>query len=142
MITSNDIKGILKADFEAVFGVSGNIDINPPQHERMVTEQFVIVMPAGVDNGQLERCFPRVCFYVPKVLDLYGDGQEYYTSNNDRLNEIEGLIINHCRSAVYGKKGEHTYLYRIEEMTQEDDIDTWSNFINARIRFEVVNTKL
>ncbi len=146
MISGGNIKNILIKDVKnnPVFGSIAEIvkDNHAPVENGSVGERIVVVLPGSVDNGQFSRSFPRICIYVPYVSFVKPDKTKYYRPDNARLTEIEEECVKVFRSGVYGEHGDEVYVYKLEDITQEDDPDTWSNFINVKIRFEVVNTKL
>lgn len=146
MISGGNIKNILVKDMKEnpVFGDISEIvkDNHAPVYEGNVKERIVIVLPGGVDNGQLSRSFPRICIYVPYVSFVNPDKTKYNRPDNARLTILEDECMQVFRSEVYGEFEGEVYIYKMEDITQEDDPDTWSNFLNVRIRFEVVNTKL
>jgi hypothetical protein len=146
MISTGNIKNILLRDVKAnpVLGLIPEIvkDTHAPVTEGSATERIVIVVPGGADNGQFERAYSRVCIYIPDVKFTKGDGPKYYVPNNGRLTELENACIAMFRSGIYGKSGEEVYIYKLDTITQESDPETWSSFLNVRIKFEVVNTKL
>jgi hypothetical protein len=145
MIPNDDIKTILLNDVKAnaVFASTGEIVKNEhsPVTEGDVNERIVIVLPGGCDNGQMQRSYPRVCIYVPKT-KCVKKGITYYRESGGRIKELERECINMFRSGVYGETDGESYIYKLEEMTTEDDPETWSNFLNVKLKFEVVNTKL
>ena len=151
MIACSEIKDILyevvKSD--PVLGVIPEIakDVHAPVKEGYVRERIVIVLPGGVDNGQFSRSFPRVCIYVPdlKQVDGVSAGSTtgtYYRPDGARLKSLENHCIDRFRSSVYGSRNGNVYLFAIDETTTEDDPETWSHFLNIRLRFEAVNTQL
>lgn len=146
MISVSDIKDILIRDVKAnaVFGSISEIvkDKHAPVIEGSVNERIVVVIPGGVDNGQLSRSYPRICIYVPFVSFTSKDKTKYYRPDNARITELERECVKTFRSMIYGVFGDETYVYKIEEITIEDDDETFSNFLNVRLKFEVVNTKL
>ena len=116
------------------------IDKHAPVKEGAVTERIVVVLPGGIDNGQLSRSFPRICIYVPYINYVKDSNMEYYTPNRKRLTALQNHCIGKFRSGEYVK--EHCCLYELDTVTTEDEPDTWSSIVNVRLRFEVVNTKL
>ena len=152
MISGSEIKDILyevvKSD--PVLGVIPEIakDVHAPVKEGSAGERVVIVLPGGVDNGQFSRSFPRVCIYVPDCVSagsttLAGSTTgTYYRPDGARLKAIENHCIERFRSSVYGSRNGNVYLFGIDEIETEDDPETWSHFLNMRLRFETVNTKL
>lgn len=143
MISTGNIKNILINDLKAneIFGQIQTVkDVHDPVFEGKVSERIVVVIPGGADNGQLERAFPRVCIYVPKI--KFTSNTTYYRPDNARLTSLENECMRAFRSGIYGKFEEEVYVYKLEDIEMEDDPETWSNFLNVRLRFEVVNTKL
>ncbi|MDR3142698.1 MAG: hypothetical protein LBU37_13380 [Tannerellaceae bacterium] len=146
MISTGDIKNILLRDVKAnpALGMIAEIekDGHAPVTETSVAERIVIVLPGGMDNGPISRAFPRICVYVPDDKINRPKGSRYYKPGGKRLNQLENECIRAFRSGVYGTYGEEVYTYKLEDIVQESDPDTWSHFLNVRLRFEAVNTKL
>jgi hypothetical protein len=146
MLTLDEIKSILvrAVKSDAVLGAIPEIrkDRHEPVTEGRVHERIVIVVPGGYGNGQFQRCYPRICIYVPRLTVRKGDKTKYYAPDGVRLKELERACIEMFRSGAYGVHGGASCLYRLDEITYEDDPATWSDFLNVRLRFEVVNTKL
>jgi hypothetical protein len=146
MLAPGDIKNILvrAVKSNAMLGAIPEIkkDRHAPVVEGNVHERIVIVIPGGSDNGQFQRCYPRICIYVPYLTVSKGDKTKYYAPDGVRLTELENVCIGMFRSGVYGTHGAEAYIYRLDELIQEDDPETWSNYLNVRLKFEVVNTKL
>jgi len=146
MISGGKIKDILlkvvKSD--PIFGAFPEIKKNKhrPVTKETVKERIVIVLPGGTDNGPLERSYPRICIYIPDVEITDTDKTKYDTPDEGRLTELE----NHCQSKfsslIYGEFGDERYFYKLEDIVTEEDSETWSHFLNVRLKFEVVNTKL
>ena len=145
MIPGSEIKNILVevAKNDPILGIIPEIkkDEHAPVKEGSVKERVVIVLPGGVDNGQLSKSFPRMCIYVPDLKEVDGK-TTYYKPNGIRLAEIERHCTERFRSAVYGNHNGEVYLFGIDDINTENDPETWSTFLNVRLRFEVVNTKL
>jgi hypothetical protein len=146
MMALGDIKNILVRTVKsnAVLGAFPEIkkDRHEPVTEGKVRERIVIMIPGGSGNGQFQRCYPRICVYVPRQTVRKEDKTKYYESNGKRLTELENVCIGMFRSGVYGVHGAETYIYRLDELILEDDPETWSDFLNVRLKFEVINTKL
>jgi len=146
MIVLDDIKNILISDLRAnnVFSSIVNItkDVHDPILNNNVIERIVIVIPGGADNGQFERAYPRVCIYVPKIIKNTKNNTNYHVMNAIRINVLENECINAFRSSIYGTSSNEVYLYKLNELTIEDDTETFSNCINCQLKFEVVNTRL
>lgn len=146
MISVSDIKDILIKDVKPM-PVLGDIseivkDKHAPVIEGNVSERIVVVVPGGADNGQLSRSYPRICIYVPFVKFTKEDGAMYYRPNSKRITELENECIRGFRGILYGKFNEKSYVYKLEDIVIEEDEETFSNFLNVRLKFEVVNTKL
>jgi len=146
MIGLDDIKNILISDLRAnnVFNSISNItkDVHDPILRNNVIERIVIVIPGGADNGQFERSYPRVCIYIPKIINHTSSNINYHVMNAIRINALENECLNTFRSVVYGTFGNEVYLYKLNEITIENDEETFSNCINCQLKFEVVNTRL
>lgn len=146
MISGSSIKNIL-IEFiknDPVLSVFPEIvkDVHKPVKEDNVKERIVVVLPGGVDNGQLSRSYPRICLYVPDVKFKNQDKSVYYRPDNKRLTELEDYCIELFRSGIYGKIDERVYIFNYEDILMESDPDTWSHFLNIRLKFHTVNTKL
>ena len=115
-------------------------DEHSPVIEGEVPERIVIVLPGGIDNGQISRSFPRICICIPKIKCVKSDNTWYYRRHGKRLKKLSRYCIDQFRSGVYVK--EHCCIYTLDTITTEDEPETWSSILNVRLRFEVVNTKL
>jgi hypothetical protein len=146
MISTGDIKNILIRDLKMhpVFGEIPEIvkDIHSPVREGSVRERIVVVTPGNAGNGPISRSLPRVCIYVPDVEFPNPDGTKYYRPDNARLTSLENACVGAFRSAIYGKLGEVPYWYNIDTITQESDPETWSSFLNVKLKFETGNFNL
>lgn len=146
MISVSTIKDILIRDVKSnpVFGAISEIvkDKHAPVIENNVPERIVIVVPGGADNGQLSRSYPRICIYIPYIKFISEDGSSYYRPDSKRITELEKECVNAFRSMIYGRSGDEVYVYKLEDIVIEEDDETFSNFLNVRLKFEVVNTKL
>jgi hypothetical protein len=146
MLALGDIKNILVqvVKSNAILGAFPEIrkDRHEPVIEGKVHERIVITIPGGSDSGQFQRCYPRVCVYVPYSTNWKGNKTKYYAPDEKRLTELENVCIGMFRSGVYGTHGAETYIYCLDELILEDDPETWSDFLNVRLKFEVINTKL
>lgn len=144
MMSIGEIQNVLIRDIKksGSFSLITEIvkDKHAPVKEGFVNERIVIVIPGGADNGQLSRSYPRICIYVPYV--KFTDVDTYYRPNSLRLTELENRCIKLFRSGTYGVIDDSSYLYKLEDIVIEDDPETFSNFLNVRLKFEVVNTKL
>lgn len=144
MITASEVQNILLKDVKSnnVFNRIADIvkDKFRPVIENNVTERIVIVIPGGVDNGQLSRSYPRICIYVPYV--KFTESTTYYRPNSARITELEKECVKAFRSGIYGETDSDRYIYKMEDIVIEDDPETFSNFLNVRLKFESVNTKL
>jgi hypothetical protein len=146
MLALGDIKNILVRAVKSNAILGAIPEIKKGKHEPVVEgrvhERIVIVIPGGSNNGQFQRCYPRICIYVPYQTVRKGNKTKYYAPNDVRLTELENVCIGMFRSGVYGVNGAEAYIYRLDELVQEDDPETWSDFLNVRLKFEVINTKL
>ena len=146
MISGGEIKNILLAVVkdDPLLGMIPEIvkDKHDPVKEGQVKERVVVVIPGGVDNGQFLRSFPRICIYVPDVKWGKTDKTKHYRPDTGRLTALESHCFTKFRSSIYGKYNDEVYLYGIDTITTEEDPETWSHFLNVRLRFEVVKTKL
>ncbi|MDR2765430.1 MAG: hypothetical protein LBB90_10435 [Tannerella sp.] len=146
MLALGDIGNILvqRVKSNAILGAIPEIRKNrhEPVTEGNVHERIVIVIPGGSKNGQFQRCYPRICIYVPYRTVKKGNKTKYYAPDEERLRELENVCIGMFRSSTYGVHGTETFLYGEDVTVVEDDPETWSNFLNVRLKFEVINTKL
>lgn len=140
MITSNDIKTILfkKVKEDTVLGAFPEIakDKHKAVTEQTVKERIVVIVNA-TDNSDWQGTYGRICVYVPKQ-KINGE----YFPNTSRLTELEGICIDLFHKRTFVEFEGKTLYYRLEDIVQEDDPETWSNFLNVRLKVTNQNFKL
>lgn len=140
MIASNDIKTILfkKVKEDAVLGTFPEIvkDKHKAVTEQTVKERIVIIVNA-TDNSDWQGTYARICVYVPKIKT----GGEYFP-NTARLTELERVCTQLFYKNIFTSLGTDTIYYRLEDIVQEDDPETWSDFLNVRLKVTNSNFKL
>lgn len=141
MITTNDIKTILINDLKETSyfsGISISKDVHAPVKEDNNFERIVVVLPGGVGNGILSRSLPRICFYIPDLIDV-GENGNYYRPNNGRLNTIESFCVETFKCGKSNSYNGYSYYYQIENLSTESDPETWSHFVNMQLIFKVIS---
>jgi len=140
MIASNDIKTIL---FKAVkvHPVLGAFpEISKDKHkavtEQTVKERIVVIVNA-TDNSDWQGTYARICVYVPKTKA----GTELYP-NTPRLTELERVCTELFYKRTFVEFEGQTLYYKLEDIVQEDDASTWSDFLNVRLKVTNQNFKL
>lgn len=138
MIATNDIKTILFKAAKQIGIPLVSKDTHDPVEEFKVPERVVVVVNAS-DNEDWQQTFARILVYVPQK---WLSDKKRYDPNTSRLTELERI----CNSLWFRKtftelRGETIY-YQIEDMIQEPDPATWSDFLNIRIRVTNTNFKL
>lgn len=145
MISTNDIKNILIKAVKAnlILGATAEIvkDKHRPVTKEDVKERIVVVVNAS-DNSDWQQTYARVCVYVPDVKDVYADGKSYLIPNAPRLNILE----KECNKMFFKRtiiehEGQTLY-YKLEDIIQEEDSETWSHFLNVRLKVTNQNFKL
>lgn len=140
MIASNDIKTILfkKVKEDAVLGAFPEIvkDKHKAVTEQTVKERIVIIVNA-TDNSDWQGTYARICVYVPKT-KISGE----YFPNAVRLTELERVCTQLFYKRTFTSLNTDTIYYRLEDIVQEDDPETWSDFLNVRLKVTNSNFKL
>lgn len=144
MITTGDIKTILLKAVKAnpVLGQISEIvrDKHRPVTEADVAERIVIVANAS-DNEDWQKGYYRVCVYVPGIKKSYGKNQTYKIPDAQRLNELEHV----CKEMFYRTTLTHfnneTVYYKLVDIVTEEDPETWSHFLNVRLKVTNSNFK-
>ena len=140
MIASNDIKTILfkKVKEDTVLGAFPEIakDKHKAVTEQTVKERIVIIVNA-TDNSDWQQTYARICVYVPKIKI----GCEYFP-NTARLTELERVCTGLFYKRIFTSLNTDTIYYRLEDIVQEDDPETWSDFLNVRLKVTNQNFKL
>jgi hypothetical protein len=145
MITTGDIKNILLKAVKAnpVLGAVPEIvkDKHKPVTEDTVAERIVIVANAS-DNEDWQNGYYRICVYVPDLKKGYGKNQIYKIPDAQRLNELEHV----CKEMFYRTTltyiDEETVYYKQVDIVTEEDSETWSHFLNVRLKVTNSNFKL
>lgn len=144
MITTGDIKNILIKAVKAnpVLGTVPEIvkDKHKPVTEDTVAERIVIVANAS-DNEDWQKGYYRICVYVPDIKKSYGKNQIYKIPDAQRLNELERT----CKEMFYRTTltyvDEETVYYKQVDIVTEEDPETWSHFLNVRLKVTNSNFK-
>lgn len=140
MIATNDIKTILYKAVKAhpVLGVFPEIskDNHTDVTEQTVKERIVIIVNA-TDNSDWQGTYARICVYVPKS-KIKG----VYYPNTARLTELERICTQLFFRRTFVEFEGQTLYYKLEDIVQEDDPETWSNFLNVRLKVTNENFKL
>ena len=140
MIASNDIKTILFKAVKAnpVLGIFPEIskDKHKAVTEQTVKERIVVIVNA-TDNSDWQQSYARICVYVPKT-KLGGE----YFPNTSRLTELERICTQLFFKRTFAEFEGQTLYYRLEDIVQEDDPNTWSDFLNVRLKVTNQNFKL
>lgn len=142
MIATNDIKTILidNVKSNAVLGLIPEIekDQHLPVKEGSVKERIVVIVNA-TDNSDWQQTYARVCVYVPKK---YLNDLGSYMPNTSRLRTLERVCTELFYKRTFVEFEGKTLYYRLEDIVQEDDPETWSNFLNVRLKVTNQNFKL
>lgn len=128
MIVTGDIATILYKDVQH-FGIKVYKKGTFPTTK--ITEERVVVITKRQSSGKYwKRGFVEVNFLVPNVSDK---------ANTKRLTELERMANQLGRYGVFDGT---SYRYGVESICQEEDASLGCHFVNCRILFEVLNTKL
>ena len=96
-----------------------------------IDKERIVIIPKRQSEGKYwKRGFVEINFLVPDV-----NGK----ASTKRLTELE-RIANQLES--YGVFDSTPYRYKVESISQEEDTSLECHFVNCRILFEVLNTKL
>ncbi len=140
MIASNDIKTILFKAVKAnpVLGIFPEIskDKHKAVTEQTVKERIVVIVNA-TDNSDWQGTYARICVYVPKNKI---DGTYY--PNASRLTALERVCVDLFYKRTFVEFEGKTLYYKLEDIIQEDDPETWSDFLNVRLKVTNQNFKL
>jgi hypothetical protein len=142
MIASNDIKTILlnavKADTVLKLIPEIKKDKHKPVTETTVKERIVVVTNA-TNSSDWQKTYARVLIYVP---DVVWAGEGYKAPNTARLTELERVCVTIWKNRTFTTLNGDTVYYRIEDITQDDDPETWSHYLNVRLKFVNQNFKI
>ncbi|NDV93449.1 hypothetical protein D0T84_00765 [Dysgonomonas sp. 521] len=140
MIATNDIKTILYKAVKAHYILGAFPEISKDRHkavtEQTVKERIVVVVNA-TDNSDWQGTYARICVYVPKIKA----GTELYP-NTSRLTELERVCTELFYKRTFIEIEGQTLYYKLEDIVQEDDSETWSDFLNVRLKVTNQNFKL
>ena len=140
MIASNDIKTILFKAVKAnpVLGIFPEIskDKHKAVTEQTVKERIVVIVNA-TDNSDWQGTYARICVYVPKN-KINGT----FYPNTSRLTTLERVCVDLFYKRTFVEFEGETLYYRLEDIIQEDDPETWSDFLNVRLKVTNQNFKL
>ena len=140
MIATNDIKTILlkAVKANATLGVIPEIakDKHADVTEGNVKERIVVLVNA-TDNSDWQQTYARVCVYVPKN-KINGT----YYPNTSRLTALERVCVDLFYKRTFVEFEGKTVYYKLEDIIQEDDPETWSDFLNVRLKVTNENFKL
>ena len=140
MIATNDIKTILLKAVKANSTLGAIPEIVKDKHadvtEQAVKERIVILVNA-TDNSDWQGTYARICVYVPKN-KINGT----FYPNTSRLTTLERVCVDLFYKRTFVEfEGEALY-YRLEDIIQEADPETWSDFLNVRLKVTNQNFKL
>ena len=95
-----------------------------------VTKERIVIIPKRQSSSKYwKKGFVEINFLVPD------DGR----ANTKRLTELERMAN---QLEGYGVSDGTSYRYGVESISQEEDTSLGCHFVNCRILFEVLNTKL
>lgn len=138
MISTNDIKTILLNAVKANATLNAIPEIKKDKHkpvtETTVKERIVIVVNATGNTGW-QKTYARILIYVP---DVVWAGENYKAPNTARLTALERICSTLWTDRTFAAQDGETVYYNIESMSQEPDPETWSHFLNVRIK--IINT--
>lgn len=143
MTTTNELKDILLSAVKLT-GLSSIGEIRKNMHlpvSKDNNRERVVIVSNATDNGPWQNAYCRICVYVPDLAEPDANSNTTHSEPNTlRLKALETIALNAFSKSTYGKSstGDH-YLYQVEDANQEADPDTWSHFLNIRIKFEILN---
>lgn len=138
MIATNDIKTILYNEAKRIGIALVDKDEHEPVTEFEVPERVVVVVNAS-GNEDWQNTFARILVYVPKI---YISDNKTYKSNTSRLGELERFCNSIWSRKTFTELDGETIYFKIEDIIQENDPETWSDFLNIRLRITNTNFKL
>ncbi len=138
MIATGDIKTILYNEAKRIGIALVDKDEHDTVLEFEVPERVVVVVNAS-DNEDWQNTFARISVYVPK---LYLSDKKTYKPNTSRLAELERFCNLLWSKKTFTELDGETIYFRIEDIIQENDPETWSDFLNIRLRITNTNFKL
>lgn len=140
MIVSNDIKTILIKAIKDNRILGKFPEITKDKHksvtENTAKERIVVVVNA-TNNEEWQQTYAHIAVYVPKIKvggELYPD--------TAKLTTYERVCKDMFTKRTLGYFENDTIYYSAEYIIQEDDPETWSDFINVRLKVTNENFKI
>ncbi len=140
MLPTNVLKQVL---FDAIkeHEVLGKFpEIAKDEHKKVTEgnarERIVINVPA-TSNGDWQISYANIAVYVPKI-----KVNNQYMPDTAKLTYYEQICCDTFYKSTLIRKGNDTVRYEADYIIQEDDSETWSNFINVRLKITNTNFKL
>lgn len=128
MIVTGDIATIL---YKKLLGFGIEVYKGGTFPTSKVTKERVVIIPKKQSSSKYwKKGFVEVNFLVP---DTNGK------ADTKRLTELERMANQLENYGVFDKT---PYRYGVESISQEEDTSLGCHFVNCRILFEVLNTKL
>ncbi len=140
-MTGNDVKNILKKYIEQnlnLGGVKVYKDVHPPIKSRDDNFERIVVNTLGLTNNSWRMGYANVNWFVP-VLNVDG----YDEPNGKRMGEVERLLDDLFKRSIFKRKDdEEVLIFREKEpITQEEDKESFSYFINVKLKIQITNFK-
>lgn len=127
MIVTGDIATIL---YKKLLGFGIEVYKGGTFPTSKVTKERIVIIPKRQSSSKYwKKGFVEINFLVPD------DGR----ANTKRLTELERMAN---QLEGYGVSDGTSYRYGVESISQEEDTSLGCHFVNCRILFEVLNTKL
>lgn len=127
MIVTGDIATIL---YKKLLGFGIEVYKGGTFPTSKVTKERIVIIPKRQSSSKYwKKGFVEINFLVPD------DGR----ANTKRLTELERMAN---QLEGYGVSDGTSYRYGVESISQEEDVSLGCHFVNCRILFEVLNTKL
>jgi hypothetical protein len=127
MIVTGDIATIL---YKKLLGFGIEVYKGGTFPTSKVTKERIVIIPKRQSSSKYwKKGFVEINFLVPD------DGR----ANTKRLTELERMAN---QLEGYGVSDGNSYRYGVESISQEEDTSLECHFVNCRILFEVLNTKL
>lgn len=144
MIATNDLKNILLKAVKANLLLRSIPEIVKDKHkpvtEESVAERIVIVVNA-TENSDWQKSYARVLVYVPSLTETNGN-KKFFIPHAKRLAVLERECIRlFFRKTLIDFNGETLY-YKLEDIVQESEPETWSDYLNVRLKITNSNFKL
>lgn len=145
MTTINELKDILLSAVKQT-GLSSNGEIRKNMHLPVTKDnnrERIVIVSNATDNGGWQKAYLRICVYIPDLTEPDANSNTTHAEPNVlRLKALETIAFNAFSKSTYGKSSTgDSYLYKIEDSNEEADPETWSHFLNIRIKFEILNLK-